>query len=146
MFGGEKYHGVAIGVAAAKIFHRHFFAADEDLGFIAERDIGKPSHFARHHVGARVLVNDHLRFLPSHGLIAAGVIAVLVSVQYIFDGLIGNRADLLHDLRRILGKLVIHHQNALLGWHERHVAAAADNHVQIRRYLLHSQLGRCLVL
>ena len=133
-------------MAAAKIFHGHFFAANEDLGFVAERDVGKPWHFARHHIGARVPVNDHLRFLPPHGLIAAGVIAVLVSVQHVLDGLVGDGADLLHDLRRILGKLVIHYQNALVRWHERHVAAAADNHVQIGRYLLQGELGGRLIL
>ncbi len=125
-------------MSASQMMRAHFLASDEHLRVVGIRDLRKPRLLARHHVGARVLMDQNLsRRVHQHERISARVIAVLVGIQDVFDRLVADGLHLRQDLRAVLVELVIHQQHALAGGHHRDVAATAcHQHPQVVGHLL----------
>ncbi len=109
------------------------------MRLVAESDARDARHFSGHHVGSGVLLNDDLCRCGQQRLIAAGVIAMLVRIQHVADGLVADGLHLRQNFRCVLREFVVHQQDAFAGGHGRDVAAVGHDDVKIVRDFLHGQ-------
>ena len=89
-FGGKLNYSVAVGVASADVPRQHFLAAQEDLRFVRKSDAWEAGHLSRKHVSAGILVDDDLGGRGQHGFVATGMVAVLMGVEDVADGLVAD--------------------------------------------------------
>ena len=73
---------------------------------------------------------------PGNDLVAADVIAVHVSVHHVADRLARDLADLGEQLPGHARELRVHHEHAFVAGLHGHVAARADEHVDVALHVL----------
>src|SRR5450759_1733055 len=137
--GREVDYGVAVGVAAPEVSGHYLFAAEKDLLLVAEGEMGQAGLIPGHHIGAGVFGQDHFGVGRQHGCVAAGVVTVMMRVQHVTDRPVADSLDLGDDARRVLGELIVHHDDAFGGGHDGHIAAGAHDDPQILGDLLDGQ-------
>jgi hypothetical protein len=142
----EEDDGVAVGVAAAEVTGHDLLASQHDLRLVGERDARDAGHLAFHHVGAGVAVQDDFGVGGEHGLIAAGVVPVVMRVEDEADRLVADALHLGQNLRVVLRELVVDQEHALVRGQHGDVAAAADDDVEAVGDLFERELGGLLVL
>ena len=77
------------------------------------------------------------RRIRQHERVAAGMVAVLMSVQDVFDRLVADAFHLGQNLRPILLEFVVHQQDAFVGRQHGHVATGVvHDHPQMIGHLL----------
>ena len=119
---GEVDDRVAVGVAASEVVGLRLGAAQEDRGLVGERQPRGAGLAVTDDVGAGVAVGDDLG-RPHEVGVAAGVVAVVVGVQHVLDGLVGDAGDLGGDEVETVGELVVDEDDAVPGHADGDVAA-----------------------
>ncbi len=68
-----------------------------------------------HHVLTRLFGGNYLRAELLHGRVAAAVVAVMVRIYDVFDGLAGQLLHFRDDVVGVLRELVVYQQHAFIG-------------------------------
>jgi hypothetical protein len=95
--------GVAVGVPAAEVVGTSLYPTEEDRRLVVERHARRARLLVAEEVLAHVPVRDDLSS-RDEGRVAAGVVGVMMRVQYVLHG---QRADALHLLQNLGDVLLI---------------------------------------
>ena len=117
-------------MTAAHVMRLSFGAAQVDRGGLAEHDGRRTGLIAADNVGADVLVTDDLRVIVQEVDVAPGMVPMVMGVQDVSHGLVGDLTDTLHDFVVVLFELVVDDDDTLVGDARRHVTARSFDHVQ----------------
>ena len=128
-------------MAAAKVASPHLLAAEEHRGLRIESHARQAGLLAGHHIGAGVLLGQDLDTGIEHFLVSAGVVAVLVGVEHVFDGLVSDGFDFRHDIRVVALEFVVDHNHAFIRDVNGHVSAVPDDGVEVIFHFLDSESG-----